>query len=60
LQNQDNYSLQKHEFEEYEADLADVTSLSQQNDGIQMLQVHKEKKFGVVFSGYVGLGAKDE
>jgi transposase InsO family protein len=39
LQNQDNYSLQKHEFEEYEADLADVTSFSQQNDGIQFLLI---------------------
>ena len=39
MQNQDNYSLQKHEFEEYEADLADVTSFSQQNDGIQFLLI---------------------
>jgi hypothetical protein len=53
LQNLDNYSLQKpvrrnykrsristsSEFEEYDADLADVTSLSQQNDGIQFLLI---------------------
>ena len=53
LQNLDNYSLQKpvrrnykrsristsSEFEEYDADLAAVTSLSQQNDGIQFLLI---------------------
>ena len=39
LQNQDNYSLQKHEFEKYDVNLADVTSLSQQSDGIQFLLI---------------------